>query len=142
MIFHPRVIEESLEGFFQAFRHSLDVALLWFRSGEKSNDERERERERWRAFLSSVLLAKHSFDLWRKLRSTRSLPSMPILKNPQSQYVCFIVVVLFFSLLLSPVHFGDRSAVVNTEETPPSALSGLCFHFSPPPLIRSVGLLF
>ncbi len=69
---------------------------------------------------------------------------MPILKNPQSQYVCVIVVVVvvFFSLLLSHVHFADRSAVVNTEEFPPSALSGLCFHFSPPPLIRSVGLLF
>jgi hypothetical protein len=67
---------------------------------------------------------------------------MPILKNPQCQYVCVIVVVLFFSLLLSHVHFGDRSAVVNTEEIPPSALSGLCFQFSSPPLIRSVGLLF
>ncbi len=44
MIFHPRASEERLEGFFQAFRHSLDIALLWFRSGERSNDERERER--------------------------------------------------------------------------------------------------
>jgi hypothetical protein len=41
---------------------------------------------------------------------------MPILKNPQCQYVCVIVVVLFFSLLLSHVHFGDRSAVMNMEE--------------------------
>ncbi len=96
MNFHPRASEERLEGFFQAFRHSRDIALLWLRSGERSNDERERERERerWRAFLSSVLLAKRSFDPWKKLRSTRSLPSMPIFKNPQSQYVCVIVVVV------------------------------------------------
>jgi hypothetical protein len=55
--------------------------------------------------------------------------------------VCYCCCCCFFSLLLSHVHFGDRSAFVNTEEIPPSALSGLCFQFSPPPLIRSVGLL-
>jgi len=100
---HPwfSILEPSTRGwrgFSRPSGISLDVALLWFRSGERSNDERERERERerWRAFLSSVLLAKRSFDPWKKLRSTRSLPSMPIFKNPQSQYVCVIVVVFFF----------------------------------------------
>jgi hypothetical protein len=77
--------------------------------------ERERERERWRAFLSSVLLAKRSFDPWKKLRNTRSLPSMPIFKNPQNQYVCVIViVVLFFSLLSSSAYQVCRSALLKS----------------------------
>jgi hypothetical protein len=49
-IFEPST--RGWRGFSRPFGISLDVALLWFRSGERSNDERERERERAMAGLS------------------------------------------------------------------------------------------
>ncbi len=141
MNFHPRASEERLEGFSQAFRHSLEVALLWFRSGE----EQRRERESDGGPFSPVCCLQSAVSIRGRSSGARGAYQACRFSRIHRASTCvllLLLLLLFFSLLLSHGHFGDRSAVVNTEEFPPSALSGLCFHFSPPPLIRSVGLLF
>jgi hypothetical protein len=142
MIFHPRVVEESLEGFFLAFRHSLDVALLWFRSGERSNDERERERERESdgGPFSPVCCLQSAVSIRGRSSGTRGAYQACRFSRIHRTSTCVLLLLLFcfFPFLLSHVHFGGRSAVVNTEEIPPSALSGLCVFTSL--LLRLSGL--
>jgi hypothetical protein len=144
---HPwfSILEPSKRGwrgFSRPFGISLDVALLWFRSGERSNDERERERESDGGPFSPVCCLQSAVSICGRSSGARGAYQACRFWRIHSASTCVLLLLFCFfpSCFLMSILVTDLLSW--TWRSPPSALSGLCFQFSPPPLIRSVGLLF